>query len=126
MRGSCVVLGLAGAMALVPLVVAAQQPPMSQQLPISGCRMAISCRSSPVALSALNDPASGSMLFGVRFSWGPDFHFELVTPFKGSSSSEQTPVVDLQLFHLRGVSLWPPPTPTPPVTPTGPASPSND
>lgn len=119
MRGMRVVLGLIGAIALGPLLAVAQQLPISQQRPIFGCRMAISCRSSPIGLSALNDPASGNILFGARFSWGPGFHFELVTPLKGSSSSEPTGVVDAHLFHLGGVSLWPPPppTPVPPATP---------
>jgi hypothetical protein len=124
MRGSRVLLGLAGAMALAPFAVVAQQ------LPMYGCRTALSCRPGPVSVSSLNDPASSSLLFGARLSWGPGVHFGFVTPLLVSPASEPTPAVDAQVFHLRGVSLWPPPTPTPapapPATSPAPGDPARD
>lgn len=110
MRGIRVLLGLAGAVVLVRLAGAQQQP-------IFGCHSSLSCRTGPLRDNALNDRGAGSMLFGVGFAWDPGFQFRVVLPVDTSPTPTPLPGVDLQKFRLRGVRLLPEPTATPQPTP---------
>ncbi len=101
MRARRLGLGVAGAMVLTGLLLA-------QQNPIQGCNGAISCN-QPKGFSTLTGNAN--LLFGVGFRWGPGYEFRVVTP---NAAPVPTPSMDTRIFHLRDVSLLPPPpTPTP-------------
>jgi hypothetical protein len=106
MRGKRLGLGLAGATVFTTLLVA-------QQTPIQGCNAAITC-SHPRGYTTARGNAGGSVLFGVGVSWGPGFHFLVVTPSLSSPAPEPTPNLEARTFRLQGVSLLPPqPTSTP-------------
>lgn len=106
------------AIGLILAVAALQAPPaVAQQDPIFGCRHAISCRPSPVSNSALNDGGAGGLLVGGSIRWGHGFHFGLVTPILKVPVLEPSESVDVHAFHLRNVTLLPPPEPTPEPSP---------
>ena len=110
------VLGLAGTMALAPLLL------LAQQKPIAGCNAALSCRESPLGYSALEEPGLGGLLFGAGVRFGPGFQFFLVTPKLAPSP---TPSLEGPMFHLRASllsSLSALPTPTPVPEPAAKAS----
>jgi len=93
-------LAVAGAMVFTGLLLA-------QQTPIQGCNGAMSCN-QPKGFSTLT--GNGNVLFGFGFRWGPGYEFRVVTP---KAAPEPTPSLDTRIFHLKDVSLLPPPTPTP-------------
>ncbi len=83
---------------------------LAQQKPIQGCNGAISCN-QPKGFSTLTGNAN--LLFGVGFRWGPGYEFRVITP---NAAPSPTPSLDTRIFHLRDVSLLPPPptaTPAP-------------
>jgi hypothetical protein len=132
MRRRSIFPGLPAAALLGLLLLLAGRPAArAQQAPIYGCRHAISCRNSPLAFSALNDPGVGGLLVSGSVRWGPGFDFGLKMPLLKPPAAEREPeaAVDLHAFHLRDVTLLPPldpdqpsgtPSPTPPTgtTPT--------
>ena len=105
MRVPRFVLGILGAVAGAPLLLAQQQP-------IHGCNGAITCN-RPLGYTALT--GNPSVFFGVGTRFGPGFQFLLVTPTAEPPAPETTP--DVRVLHLKGVSLLPP-TPTPTAAPT--------
>jgi hypothetical protein len=113
MRSRHFVLGLAGTMALAPLLL------LAQQKPIAGCNAALSCRDSPLGYSALKEPGQGGLLFGAGVRFGPGFQFFFVTPRFAPSP---TPALEGPMFHLRASLLSSPPTPTPAPEPATKAS----
>jgi len=122
MRRRSIFQGLPAA-ALLGLLLLVVAPPAAraQQAPIYGCRHAISCRNSPVAFSALNDPGAGGLLVSGGIRWGPGFDFGLKMPLLKVPATEKEPesAIDLHAFHLRDVTLLPPPDPDQPsATPT--------
>ena len=81
---------------------------LAQQTPIQGCNGALPCN-QPKGFSTLTGNAN--VLFGVGFRWGPGYDFRVVKP---KAAPEPTPTLDTRIFHLKDVSLLPPPpTPTP-------------
>jgi len=81
-----------------------------QDLPVYGCRQAISCRNSPVAKSALNDPGTSGLLIRATVLGGTGFHLTL--PPAKAPSVEPDGAVELRGFHLHNVTLFPPPAPS--------------
>ena len=80
---------------------------LAQQTPIQGCNGALPCN-QPKGFSTLTGNAN--VLFGAGFRWGPGYDFRVVTP---NAAPVPTPSMDTRIFHLKDVSLLPPPTPTP-------------
>jgi hypothetical protein len=105
--------------AIVVLPIAAG----GQELPIYGCRQAISCRNSPVAKSALNDPGTSGLLIRANVLGATGFH--LVLPPVKAPSAQADGEVELHGFHLRNVTLFPTPAPPPPVSSSS-SSPSKE
>jgi hypothetical protein len=101
------------ALALLGLALAAPAA-VAQQQPVYGCRSAINCRPSPIGNSALAGDSGSSMLVGTSVRWGPGFHMGFVTSLLKIPPPDPPPWGNDFTFHLRGVSLLPPPPePTP-------------
>ena len=134
MRGRIVLL-VPGMLAAALFAALLAVPAAAQQLPIFGCRHAVSCRTPPIGLSALNDPGAGGLLVSGVARWSPGASFGLAHPLTVPTPEAPEPAEPGSGFHLRGVRLLPTPAdesapeaaaPAPTPTPAAPRSPVPD